>query len=119
MTVSRGGRRPRADAGSGGVLAIAIVGTTVVTALAGLSIGSALAVRQRAVAAADAAALAAADALLGAVPGDPCALAAEVAAAHRVALAACELGGAEARVVVSTEALGVPISVGSRAGPTP
>lgn len=107
----------RDDAGAGSVLALAVVGVTVVCALAALGLGSALVVRQRVVAAADAAALAAADTLLGVVPGDPCARAAEVAQAHRVALAECRLDGAEARVRVGSSVLGLPISVESRAGP--
>ncbi len=107
----------RDDAGAGGVLALAVVGTTVAVALAALGLGSALVVRQRVVAAADASALAAADTLLGVVPGDPCALAAQVAAAHRVALTECELEGAEAHVAVGASVLGLPISAESRAGP--
>ncbi|MGN6272673.1 MAG: Rv3654c family TadE-like protein [Protaetiibacter sp.] len=109
----------RDDSGAGGVLALAVVGVTVACALAALGLGSALAVRQRAIAAADASALAAADTLLGVVPGDPCARAAEVAAAHRVALDDCRLDGTEARVSVVTSVLGVPISVESHAGPPP
>jgi secretion/DNA translocation related TadE-like protein len=90
---------------------------TVACAVAALGLGSALAVRQRAIAAADASALAAADTLLGVLPGDPCTRAAEVAAAHHVALADCRIEGTEARVRVTTSALGVSISVESRAGP--
>ncbi|OJX66985.1 MAG: hypothetical protein BGO94_06955 [Micrococcales bacterium 72-143] len=101
------------------MLALAIVAATVVCALAAVMLGSALATRQRVVAAADASALAAADALLGAVPGEPCTLAAEVAAAHRVALIRCVLEGAEARVATGTELLGVPVHAESRAGPAP
>lgn len=112
-------RHVRDDEGAGGVLALAVVGATIAFALAALALGSAFAVRQRVVAAADAAALAAADTLLGVVPGDPCGHAREVAAAHRVALADCELAGAEAHVTVAVNVLGVPISVGSRAGPPP
>jgi secretion/DNA translocation related TadE-like protein len=99
------------------VLALAVVGTTVAVALTAIGLGSALVVRQRVVAAADASALAAADTLLGVVPGDPCAHAAQVAAAHRVALTECELVGAEARIRVGASTLGLPISAESRAGP--
>jgi secretion/DNA translocation related TadE-like protein len=112
-------RRHRDDTGAGGVLALAIVGVTLTCALVVLGLGGALAVRQRLVAAADAAALAAADTLLGVVPGDPCGRAAEVAAAHRVALARCTVEGAEARVTVGASVLGLPISAESRAGPAP
>ncbi|WP_157981673.1 Rv3654c family TadE-like protein [Protaetiibacter intestinalis] len=111
--------RARDDRGSGGVLALALVGATLVVALTVLGLGAALAARQRAVAAADAAALAAADALLGVAPGEPCALAEEVATAHRVALSVCTIDGAEALVAVRTEALGVTMELVSRAGPPP
>lgn len=107
------------DRGAGGVLALAVVGATVVCAAGVLGLGSALAARQRLVAAADASALAAADVLLGTVPGAPCTLASEVAAAHGVALSACELDGLEARVEVRTELVGLPVAVVSRAGPPP
>ncbi len=116
------GRRRRTvgdDAGAGGVAALAIVAATIACALAVVGLGGALTARQRVVAAADAAALAAADTLLGAVAGDPCALAAEVAAAHRVSLESCRLEGAEAVVAVSTRLAGVPVRAHSRAGPTP
>lgn len=112
-------RRLRRDEGAGGVLALAVVGVTVLCALAVIGMGGALATRQRVVAAADASALAAADVLLGAAPGEPCPAAAEVAAAHRVALSRCELAGAEARVAVGATVLGVPVTVESRAGPPP
>lgn len=104
------------ETGAGGVLAVAIVAITIAVTVAVLSVGAALVVRQRAVAAADAAALAAADALLGVVPGDPCALAAEVASAHRVRLGTCLLRGAEAYIEVRGEVAGVPFVVRSRAG---
>jgi len=106
-----------ADAGTGGVLALALVAATVLVALAVLTLGSALAVRQRVIAAADAGALAAADALLGVVADDPCRLAREVAAAHRVAFAGCVVEGAEVVVTMRADAAGLPIQVSSRAGP--
>jgi secretion/DNA translocation related TadE-like protein len=111
--------RIRDETGAGGVLALAIVAMTLVCALAALGLASALAARQRVVAAADASALAAADTLLGVVPGDPCALAAEVAAARLVALADCECEGAEARVTIAATWFGLPIAGESRAGPAP
>jgi secretion/DNA translocation related TadE-like protein len=113
------GGRARDETGAGGVFALAIVGATLVCALVVMAAGTALTARQRLVAAADASALGAADALLGAVPGEPCVLAAEVAAAHRVALERCDIEGAEARVEVGLQVLGVPVTVVSRAGPAP
>jgi secretion/DNA translocation related TadE-like protein len=112
-------RRALDERGAGGVLALALIATTIVVALSAVSLGAALAARQRLVAAADASALAAADALLGAVSGEPCELAAEVAAAHRVALVACSLEGAEARVTVGMSVLGLSTAAESRAGAAP
>ncbi|ROS52907.1 Rv3654c family TadE-like protein [Frigoribacterium sp. PhB24] len=80
---------------------------------------SALVVRSRTAGAADASALAAADALAGVVVGSPCDRAAVTAEANGVDLTACVVSGAEATVEVST-ALG-PIGVTARAsaGPPP
>lgn len=111
--------RLRDDTGAGAVLALAAIGATLVVALAVLALGTALTARQRLVAAADAASLAAADTLLGAVAGDPCDRAREVAAAHRVTVADCSLAGAEARITVTTTVLGLPATAESRAGPPP
>jgi secretion/DNA translocation related TadE-like protein len=119
---TRGRRRFRDgadDAGAGGVLALAIVAAVIALTFTAIALGAALVARQRVVAAADASALAAADALLGAHPGAPCGLAAEVAAAHRVALIGCELHGAEALVTTGAEFAGLPIRAESRAGPAP
>ncbi|QNO37108.1 hypothetical protein H4J02_11700 [Protaetiibacter sp. SSC-01] len=107
------------DRGAGGITALALVAATVMCALAVVALGGALTTRQRVVAAADGAALAAADALLGAVAGEPCALAARVAAAHRVALAGCRVEGAEVVVETRLELAGVVITADSRAGPAP
>ncbi len=68
---------------------------------------------------ADAAALAAADALSGAVPGFPCEVAERVAELNGATLASCDLTGSEAIVRVAGEVLGLPIGAAARAGPPP
>lgn len=110
-------RALRGDAGSGSVLALAIVAAIVSLALSTMTLSSAYAARQRASAAADAAALAAADVRLGVVTGDPCAVAGRVVRAHDAALVTCAIDGAVATVEVAVDVLGVPIRVASRAGP--
>lgn len=105
------------DEGAGGVLALAIVGATLAGSLGVLGLGSALTVRQRVTAAADAAALGAAEVLLGVAPGEPCAVAAELALAHRTTLVSCALQGAEAVVTVGSSAFGIPVTATARAGP--
>ena len=107
----------RSDRGSGGVLALAALGMLAVLTFAAVGVGAALAARQRVVAAADAGALAASDTALGIHPGIPCTVAAEVVAAHRATLVACELEGVVATVTASATVAGVLVTVRARAGP--
>lgn len=107
----------RDERGSGGVLALAVLAVLALLAVTAVGIGSALAARQRVVAAADAGALAAADTAIGIHPGVPCAIAADVVAAHGATLAACEVEGVVATVTASAEVAGLPVSVSARAGP--
>ena len=110
-------RRWRGDDGAGTVLALAIVAATFIATIAVLGVAAALAVRHRAATAADAAALAAADVLLGAAAGEPCARSAQVASENGFELSACHIEGAEAVVAVRVEVLGVPVEIRARAGP--
>lgn len=110
-------RQVRADRGSGSVLTVAIVGA--VAALTSIAIPSymGLATRQTLTAAADAAALAAADASTGAISGEPCGRAGEAASANGARLARCELDGYVATVLVSRTILGIRVSASATAGP--
>lgn len=109
----------RNDRGAGAVLALAIVGAVAVMMFAVLTLGAALVVRQRTIGAADAAALAAADAASGAVAGVPCTLAAHVAEANGAKLYGCSLDGLVATVTVGTRFGPIPVSARSSAGPAP
>lgn len=113
----RRGPRLGDERGSGGVLALAVIVLLAAVALAAVGVGSALAARQRVTAAADAGALAAADTALGIHPGSPCAVAAEVVAAHAARLAACEVDGVIVTVAVTAEVAGVSLTARARAGP--
>lgn len=118
----RGRRRPptgSTDRGSGSVLALALVATVVVVALAALSLGAGLVTRQRVVGAADAAALVAADALRGLIPGVPCELADRVVRSNGAALEECSGDGYVATVAVSGSWLGLPLRAAASAGPPP
>ena len=109
----------RGEGGSGTVLAVALVGA--VAALASLSVPlyMGLAVRQSVAAAADAAALAAADVAVGIVPGFPCEVAAGVAAANGASLRSCVADGLVMTVSASRGILGIPVSSYATAGPPP
>lgn len=108
---------PRRDSGAGSVLIVALVA---VVATAGLALAAAShgVVRgQQLAAAADAAALAAGDVLLGWVAGDPCAVAQRVAAAHAARLTECGGEGFTVFVRVDASILGMTIERSARAGP--
>jgi secretion/DNA translocation related TadE-like protein len=107
----------RADRGSGSVLALAILLAFMAFAVAVTALGAGLVVRQRVIAAADGAALAAADTLLGVLPGVPCDAARRVAEANGALLVDCELDGLTATVETSARVAGVEVRARSRAGP--
>lgn len=87
-----------------------------------LLLAQASAAASKAAAAADLAALAAADALRGVSTGEPCLMAAAVAARHKATLVSCTAGGDQS-VEVSTELSAGPllgVATGrARAGPPP
>lgn len=101
------------------MLALAIVGATVVALMAVLALGAALVLRQRVIGAADGAALAAADAASGAVAGVPCGVAARVAESNGATLNACLIDGLVATVTVAARLGPVLFSARSTAGPPP
>ena len=107
------------DEGAGSVLALAIVAAFVILIGAHLALGAALVQHQRVLGAADAAALAAGDTLLGVVPGVPCEVAATVADADGARITECELDGYLVTVTVSARVGIFEVTARSRAGPRP
>ncbi|WP_238439425.1 helicase [Microbacterium sp. JZ31] len=104
---------------AGSALAAGVAGATAALML-GLTLAGAAAVEsQRIASVADAAALAAADAASGAITGDPCGRAAEVAGAQRASVASCALDGLIATVTVGATFAGLPVGATARAGPPP
>ena len=99
------------------MLGIALVGAMVCLLVAVVPLYAVLAARSNGAGAADAAALAAADARVGAATGFPCERAAEVAAANGATLTDCELDGLIATVSVSTAILGFDLESTAIAGP--
>ncbi len=104
---------------AGTMTAVGIVGAAAVLAAGLLGAGAAAVASQRLASAADAGALAAADAASGAVPGIPCDRAAEVADAFGAVLEACELDELIATVTVSMRLGPVAARASARAGPPP
>jgi secretion/DNA translocation related TadE-like protein len=87
------GRRASCDSGSGTVLALGLVAVLASLVLVCAALGAAIVARHRAAAAADLAALAAADRSLGRAPGVPCAVAGEVTQANDARLTGCRVDG--------------------------
>ena len=101
---------------------MAATGAMAVAAIlaAGLAVAGAAAVAgQRLASAADAGALAAADAASGAVPGIPCDRAGEVAGAFGAVVEACDLHELIATITVSMRFGPVTARASARAGPPP
>lgn len=108
----------RADeSGAATVVTVAILGAVVALAVAVVGVLGASVAAQQAANAADASALAAADAMSGAVVGDPCTLAADLASRHGAVLVECSIDGPVA--IVSVVVAGGPLrtSASARAGP--
>lgn len=110
-------RGPGCDAGSGSVLAIAVIASVVAVTLMLVPLTQALVLKQRVVAAADAAALAAADTASGALAGFPCAAAEKAARLNGARVGRCEIDGLIATVSAVSSYWGLNISVLARAGP--
>jgi len=114
-----GGPPGPGDRGSGSLLAIALVGSVTAVAALGLPVFVGLAVRQSVAAAADAAALAAADVLSGLEPGYPCDTARVVVEANAASLASCGTDGLVVTVSATRLFAGIPVTTRATAGPPP
>ena len=102
---------------AGGVSAVGVVAAVAAAAL-GLAVAAGAAAQaQRIAGIADAAALAAADTVSGAIPGVPCEAAAAVADAGGANLDECDVDGLVATVAVGSAYGGIPFAARSRAGP--
>lgn len=119
----RRNRREPVDRGSGTVLILGAGLVLLILFGAILLMLQASVAANRAATAADLSALAAADTLRGLRDGDPCRVAAEVAARNGAELAGCEADSGDQSVQVDTEAavplLPLPATGQARAGPPP
>ncbi|WP_307423601.1 Rv3654c family TadE-like protein [Pseudarthrobacter defluvii] len=116
------GRQEGSERGSGTVLAAGLALVVMTTMAVMLLLAQSAVLASRAAGAADLAALAAADALRGITSGEPCAVAADVAARHAATVLSC-IEGAGQTVEVRTELgerpLFGPATGHARAGPPP
>ena len=99
------------------MLAIGIIGAMVLLSATAIPLYAVLATRSAVAGAADAAALAAADARVGVVGGSPCDVAAHVAEANGAVMVACTVDGYIATVVVERSVAGFTVSARATAGP--
>ena len=102
---------------AGTILSVGVVVCTATLAVSFATAGAAAVSSQRLAGVADAAALAAADAASGAIDGEPCARATEIAAISGAQLTACDLDGLVATVPVSAPFGRLSSTVSARAGP--
>ena len=109
----------RGDRGAGTVLAVGVIGAIVTLALVAIPLYAVLSTRSAVAGAADAAALAAADARIGVVGGLPCEIAGRVARVNGAVLTSCELDGFVATVVVERSVGGFAVAASATAGPPP
>ena len=103
----------------GATTAVGIVAGAAILAAGLAVVGTASVAGQRLASAADAGALAAADAASGAVTGVPCDRAAEVAGTFGARVEACDLDELIATVTVSMRVGPLTASASARAGPPP
>lgn len=99
------------------MLTIAILGAAIALSMMLVPLYAGLATRHSVTAAADAAALAAADTAVGIVPGVPCDAARRVAAANGASILSCDIDGLIVTVTAARIMLGVPVTAAATAGP--
>ncbi|MRX43481.1 Rv3654c family TadE-like protein [Agromyces kandeliae] len=105
------------DQGAATVVAVAILGAVVALGVAVVGVLGASVAAQSAANAADASALAAADAVSGAVAGEPCTLAGDLARRNGATLLECRIEGSAAVVSVALALGPVRATASARAGP--
>lgn len=110
------------ERGSGTVLAAGLAMMVMIAMATVLLLAQSAALASRAASAADLAALAGADALRGITQGEPCAVAAEVAARQAAAVLSCVAGPGqtlEVRTELRERSVAGPATGHARAGPPP
>lgn len=114
--------RDHPERGSGTVLAAGLALVIIMATTLMLLLAQSAVMASRAAAAADLGALAGADALRGITSGEPCVVAAEVAARHDAVLTSCSEGAGqtvEVRTMLNARSMLGAASGHARAGPPP
>jgi secretion/DNA translocation related TadE-like protein len=111
-------RQFRRDAGSGTILALAVVALSVATLGVSQIVANNLLTGARLNAIADSAALSADDALRGLSTGYPCEVAEAIASENVVILDECRIVGFEAFVSLHVQSMGIVLNASARAGPS-
>lgn len=106
------------ERGSGSILSVAILGTVLTLAILLIPLLLGLTERRSVAGAADAAALAAADTVVGIIPGVPCDSAGRVARANGASIVSCEVDGVIVTVTALRMLLGVSVTAVATAGPS-
>ena len=117
-----GERRDRRERGAGTVLALGLGLLVVLAAVLLAMLAQSAAMASRAAAAADLAALAAADAVRGIAPGEPCAVAVDVAHRNGARVLNCAVGAGDTVQVRTELVVRIPLGAATglaRAGPPP
>lgn len=102
---------------AGTILSVGVVVWAATLSVSFVTAGSAAVFSQRVAGVADAAALAAADAASGAIGGEPCARAVEVASASGAEVTSCDVADLIAAVTVSAPFGRLSTAASARAGP--
>ena len=105
------------ESGAGALLAVAVIGALLLLTGVLVPLLGAVVLESRARGAADAGALAAADAVSGRSTGVPCERAADLVARHGAVVTACTLDGADVVVDVAIDAGWLTVAASARAGP--
>lgn len=113
------GERTRGERGSGTILMVGIIATVIALTALVIPLYWALSVRHALAAAADAAALAAADTASGLVAGYPCDNAERLAVANDADIKECTVDGRIVTVTASRRILGILVTASATAGPPP
>lgn len=118
--VAHAGRAtPAGERGGTSVVGAALVAVAVLLTLTVTAASALLVERQHVAGAADAAALAAADAVSGLTAGDPCRVASDVAEAQATRVVECRVDGPDATVEVVGVRAGARVVARATAGPPP